>query len=70
MTSYSLRIFPAANERSGLENIDQSQRREFLGGFQQAFLKFASNFKEVNKKLIIVQYSDKLLKDLETTPSN
>jgi hypothetical protein len=54
VTSYSLRIFPAANERSGLENIDQSQRREFLGGFQQAFLKFASNLKKVNKKLIIV----------------
>jgi hypothetical protein len=25
---------PAVNERSALENNDQSQRREFLGGFQ------------------------------------
>jgi hypothetical protein len=27
VTSYFLRIFPAANERSSQENIDQSQRR-------------------------------------------
>jgi hypothetical protein len=29
VTSLFLRIFPAANERSALENIDQSQIREF-----------------------------------------
>ncbi len=28
--------FPAANERSALENFVQSQRREFWGGFQKA----------------------------------
>ncbi len=29
--------FPAANERSALENIDQSQRREFEEGFSKHF---------------------------------
>jgi|LakMenEpi03Aug12_release.lakeMendotaPanAssembly.Ray.scaffolds.fasta_scaffold611588_1 hypothetical protein len=35
-TSQFLRIFRAANERSALalENTDQSQRRDFCGGFQ------------------------------------
>jgi hypothetical protein len=37
-----------------LENIGQSQRRELWGGFQEAFSKLVSNFKEANKKLIIV----------------
>jgi hypothetical protein len=48
-----LRIFPAANERSALENIDQQQRREFRE-FQKAFTKLASNFKAANKNVIIV----------------
>ncbi len=60
-----MRIYPAANERSALENIDQSQRREFWGGFQYAFLKLVSNFREANKKVIIVKGSEKLLKDFE-----
>jgi hypothetical protein len=29
LAKYIYHIFPAANERTGLENIDQSQRREF-----------------------------------------
>jgi hypothetical protein len=29
VTSYLLRIFPAANDGPALENINQSQRREF-----------------------------------------
>ncbi len=49
-----LHIFPAANKRSAQENIDQSQKKEFWGGFQEAFSKLVSNFKEANKKLIIV----------------
>jgi hypothetical protein len=32
--SQLLCIFLAANERSAQENIDQSQRRKFCGGFQ------------------------------------
>ncbi len=46
LTNLFLRIFPATNERSALENIVQSQRREFWGGFQYAFSKLVSNFKE------------------------
>ncbi len=44
------------NERSALENIDQSQIREFWGGFQKAFSKTSpvSTFNEANKKLITV----------------
>jgi hypothetical protein len=34
--------------------MDQSQRKEFLGGFQKAFSKLVNNFKEANKKFIIV----------------
>jgi hypothetical protein len=49
-----LRIFPAANDRLALENIEQSQIREFTGRFQKAFSKLVSNFKEANKKLIII----------------
>jgi hypothetical protein len=51
-----LHIFLATttNERSSLENIDQSQRRKFSGGFQSAFSKLVINFKEANKKLIHV----------------
>jgi hypothetical protein len=37
MTSKFLLNFPAANERSALENIDQSQKREFCGGFSKHF---------------------------------
>jgi hypothetical protein len=36
-----------------------------LGGFQEAFLKLVSNFKEANKKLISAKGSEKLLKDFE-----
>ncbi len=48
-TSWFLRIFPAANEESALENIDQWQRREFWGGYEWSFSKFVNNFKEANK---------------------
>jgi hypothetical protein len=42
-------IFPAANDRSALENIPpQTQRREIRGEFQEAFSKFVSNLKKVN----------------------
>jgi hypothetical protein len=37
-----------------LENIDHSEKRKFLGGFHKAFSKLVSNFKEANKKLMIV----------------
>ncbi len=49
-----LRIFPAANERLALENIDPNTEKEFWGGIQQAFSNLVSNFKEVDKKFIIV----------------
>ncbi len=52
-----MRIFPAVNERSALENIDQSKRREFEKSFRK-------HFKEANKKLIIVKVSEKLLKTI------
>jgi hypothetical protein len=42
-------------------NIEQSQRREFGRGFQEAFSKLVSNFKEAYKKLKIVKSSEKLL---------
>jgi hypothetical protein len=54
VTSAFLHIFPPANKRSAQENIDQSQKKEFRGGFQEEFSKLVSNFKEANKKLIIV----------------
>ncbi len=41
---------------------NQSQRREFWGGFQQAFSKLVWNIKEANK---IMCGSEKLLKDLK-----
>jgi hypothetical protein len=37
-----LGVFPAANERSALENIDQSIRREFGGVFLRTFSKLVS----------------------------
>ncbi len=46
-----VRVFPAVNERSALKNSYQSHRREFWGGFQQAFSKLVSHFKEANKQL-------------------
>ncbi len=43
VTSYFLRIFPAANERSALKAIDHRE------DFQKAFSKLVSNFKEAIK---------------------
>ncbi len=40
VTIYFLRIFPAANERSALENIDQSQSREYIEKYCTSFLIF------------------------------
>jgi hypothetical protein len=51
--------FPAANERPEQENIDQSQTNERVS----VRIFKISNFKEINKKLIIV-YG--IVKDLET----
>ncbi len=47
--------FLATHERSALENIDQSQRREFLRRDSVSIFKLRSKFKEANKKLIIVK---------------
>jgi hypothetical protein len=58
------KIFTAANQRSALENIDQSQRRTFLGGFQKAFSKLFSNFKEANKNFKIVLSIENIFKTL------
>jgi hypothetical protein len=63
-----LRIFSAANERPALENIDQSQKRKgILRRVSVSIFKIVNNFKEANKKLLIVKGSEKLylLKGLE-----
>ncbi len=57
--------FTSANERSVLENIDQSHRREYWVGFQKAFSK-SSNFKEANTKLILDKVVKSFLKTLKT----
>jgi hypothetical protein len=66
-----LSIFPAANERSALENLNQSQRREFLRGFQLAFSNIVINFKEANKNLKIIVFGVKSVrKALKTISAN
>ncbi len=52
MTNLFLRIFLAANKRSALENIDQSEK-VFLKRISKSFSKLVSNFKEAKKKLVI-----------------
>jgi hypothetical protein len=66
VTSSFLRDFPAANESLALENIEQSQRREFRGGFQKALSKLVSDFEEAIKNLIIVHGSESYRKTLKT----
>ncbi len=46
----SLRVFYAANERLALKNIKQSKRGNFTNSFSRHYL----NYKEANKKLIII----------------
>jgi hypothetical protein len=58
-----LRVFPAANEISAIENIDQSKRKEFEEDFRK-------HFKEANKKLIIIKVSEKLLKTISEYTEN
>jgi hypothetical protein len=60
-----LRFSPAANERSALENIKPITKRGIMRRVSVIISKLASNFKETNKKSIIEQRSEKLLKDLE-----
>jgi hypothetical protein len=52
VTNLFLRIFLAANKRSALENIDQSEK-VFLKRISKSFSKLVSNFKEAKKKLVI-----------------
>ncbi len=50
-------IFTAVNEEPTMENIDQSQRKEFGEGFQQPFSKSVNILIEANKKFIFVLYN-------------